>query len=304
MPIFTDFAELARKPVPLSCSMQYPTDNGNPIYERSLVLLISRRFTIQQLLSHRVIAIAGVVLALAAWSLKVGEASAEAPIRLCVPEAAGKAVTSAGAKGTCAAEEKTVELPGTAELALLRNMLAHMAYVAAGVAGKPTIQFKAVNVQIISGSGSTAGTVNGEGNLVIGYNEGKRSQTGSHNLVLGTSQSFTSYGGFLAGSGNTVTGPYASVSGGRENTVSREVDSISGGILNSTTATGASVSGGSENIAEGNNTSISGGSDNRAEATGSSINGGFGNITKQPGNWASILGGHEQSVNIEFAHFP
>ena len=268
------------------------------------MFLFSQRLIFQRLLGRKAIAVVGMVLALAAWSLRVGEASAEAPIRLCVPEAAGKTVTSAGAKGTCAAEEKTVELPSTTELATLRNVLAHVSYVAAGIDGKPTIQFKVVNVQVVSGSGSTAGAVNGEGNLVIGYDEGKRSQTGSHNLVVGTNQSFTSYGGLLGGSGNTISAPYDSVTGGRENTASREEDSISGGILNSTSATGASVSGGTENIAENNGASISGGSDNRAEASDSSITGGFGNITKQPGNWSAILGGHEESVNTEFAHFP
>ena len=36
---------------------------------------------------------------------------------------------------------------------------------------------------------------------MIGYdkNEGKHEQTGSHNLILGEEQTFTSYGGVLAG---------------------------------------------------------------------------------------------------------
>lgn len=266
-----------------------------------------------------ILIVLGMVLALAAWSLRVAEASAEGPVHLCVPETAGKTVTSDGVKTTCAKEERAVELPDTAELATLKNILPYISYQVKGVGGKPTIQVKSVNVQIVSGSGSTSGTINGEGNLVVGYDEGIRSQTGSNNLILGFNQSFTSYGGLLTGSGNTLSGPDASItggsantasgrsssiSGGRENTASGEVSSVSGGVLNTAKSTGASVSGGSENIAENNNASISGGADNRAEAGGSSISGGFGNITKQPGNWASILGGAEQSVSTEYGLYP
>ncbi len=54
------------------------------------------------------------------------------------------------------------------------------------------MQFPAVNVQIVNGTGKTA-SVNGTGNLVIGYDETPGTQSGSHNLVLGTSQTYTSY---------------------------------------------------------------------------------------------------------------
>jgi hypothetical protein len=38
------------------------------------------------------------------------------------------------------------------------------------VGGQPTLRFTGVNVQVVSGSGTTSGTVNGLGNLIIGYN--------------------------------------------------------------------------------------------------------------------------------------
>ena len=60
-------------------------------------------------------------------------------------------------------------------------------YVASGVnsvGNKPTVQFSAVNVHILNGQGTTA-SLNGEGNLVIGYDESPGSQSGSHNLLLG-----------------------------------------------------------------------------------------------------------------------
>ena len=97
-----------------------------------------------------------------------------------------------------------------------------MRFVASGVGGKPTVQFSGVNVQVVSGSGSTAGPVNGEGNLVVGYDESEgKPQTGSHNLVVGPEHSFTSFGGFLAGDGNSVTAAFGSVSGGADELGSR-----------------------------------------------------------------------------------
>lgn len=244
------------------------------------------------------IGIAGILLTLTILLASAADSRAELPIRMCVPGVAGKTVTSAGSKGTCAKEEATVELPETAELTTLRHILPDITYVASGIDGKPTIQWHNVNIQVDAG---TKGPVNGEGNLVVGYDEGGRTQTGSDNLVVGEGQSFTSYGGLIAGAGNTITAPYGSVTGGSENEVSREGGSISGGSLNNVEASDASVSGGSENTAESNASSISGGDDNRTEAEGSSIGGGFGNYIEDPGDWSSIAGGHKNTVSGELA---
>src|SRR5262249_10633239 len=85
------------------------------------------------------------------------------------------------------------------------------------------ITFSGVNVKIDNGLEESQ--QNGLGNLFMGYNvnilEKQPEQTGSHNIVLGKSESFTSHGdiivGFankafgndsmLVGAGNTVTGP-------------------------------------------------------------------------------------------------
>ncbi len=50
---------------------------------------------------------------------------------------------------------------------------------------KPTVRVEGANLQVVSGPGATSGTVNGTGNLVVGYDEGTGSQTGSHNLPAG-----------------------------------------------------------------------------------------------------------------------
>ena len=73
--------------------------------------------------------------------------------------------------------------PNRAKLALL---LPHITFVASGVASKPTIRFSGVNVQIEAAQQITE-AINGEGNLVIGYDENAlhHTQTGSSNLILG-----------------------------------------------------------------------------------------------------------------------
>src|SRR5436305_2885452 len=112
----------------------------------------------------------------------------------CVPTAAGQAVVSGGtgSSPSCAAGTTAVLAP---------------TYVSLGVGGKPTVLFAAVNVQIVNGAGTTA-SLNGEGNLVVGYDENpsQLSQTGSHDLILGRNHSFTGFAQLLAGFQNTASG--------------------------------------------------------------------------------------------------
>ena len=56
-----------------------------------------------------------------------------------------------------------------ARIAELETLTASMSTVK--VDGQSTVRFTGVNVQIVSGSGATAGTLNGKGNLIVGYNE-------------------------------------------------------------------------------------------------------------------------------------
>src|SRR5437016_12670377 len=96
----------------------------------------------------------------------------------CVPTVAGQAVVSGGTGSapSCGAGTTAVLAP---------------TYVPAGVGGKPTVKLAAVSVQLINDVGRTA-SVNGTGNLVIGYDEnpGALAQTGSHDLILGRNHSF------------------------------------------------------------------------------------------------------------------
>jgi len=175
------------------------------------------------------------------------------------------------------------------------------------------IIFEAVNVQIVNGTDSTAGTSNGLGNLIVGYNENtvSASRTGSHNLVVGIDHEYTSYAGLLAGRRNRVSGTsscvmgydnevtanYSNVTGGYNNTVNSIYSSVSGGYANTVSAAYSSVSGGRDNIVSGNYASISGGRLNEASGLYSSVSGGGGS-TLTSGNlafsdYSSILGGNE-----------
>jgi hypothetical protein len=170
-----------------------------------------------------------------------------------------------------------------------------------GVGGKPTVQFSGTNVQVVNGLGQT-NVFNGEGNLVIGYDEntllfrGKPAiQTGSHNLILGEDQEYTSEGGILAGSGNSTTGFSASVTGGFGNTAS---------------GAEASVSGGENNIASQIDASVSGGAHNKASALWAWIGGGSANQVfsnakaGEEGRFGSIFGGKENKTAKDYEAIP
>jgi hypothetical protein len=152
--------------------------------------------------------------------------------------------------------------------------------------------FTGCNVHIRDGSGNTNGPVNGLGNLIVGYNEsrgGGDDRSGSHNIVVGMENNFSSYGGLVVGDLNTISGAFASVSGGQANTASGDFASVSGGQANTASGKLASVSGGLFNTASSNLASVSGGTGNIANGPFASVSGGTGNTAS--GNLASVSGG-------------
>ncbi len=180
-------------------------------------------------------------------------ASAEASVTPgweCIPTTAGKGVVSGGTGSapSCGSGTTAVLAP---------------TYVASGVGAKPTVQFAAVNVQIVSGSGSTSGGANGEGNLVVGYaeNPDNRPRTGSNDLVVGTDNGWTSYGDLVGGSSDRTTGPYATAFG-----------------LGNVASGAESVAAGRANVAAGAQASALGGQNNRANDGWSSVVGGCNNV--------------------------
>ena len=144
----------------------------------------------------------------------------------------------------------------------------------------------------MDGSGSTSST-SGLGNLTIGYNALRNDtdspdvRTGSHNLILGDYNNYSSFGGLVAGYWNTVSGQYASVTGGARNTASGTAASISGGWLNTASGQFASVSGGWLNTASGEYTSVSGGGSNTAISPAASVSGGHQRSATSSYDWAA-----------------
>ena len=110
-----------------------------------------------------------------------------------------------------------------------------------------TLKFSGMNVQIDNGTGSTDGTVNSLGNLIVGYNELRGSgdnRTGSHNVIVGKRHNYSSYGGLVGGYQNTISGPYSSVTGGKYNEASGSYSSVTGGYKNTASGAWSSVTGG------------------------------------------------------------
>ena len=181
--------------------------------------------------------------------------------------------------------------------------------------GNPAVIFSGVNVQINNGLGATD-SINGLGNLIIGYDEPTQNlnqvcsngqftseaeclannevfssihKSGSHNLIIGEQHNYSRVGGLVAGLQNTVIADNSSVSGGLFNVASGLGSSVSGGGGNQASGGASSVSGGGLNIASALRSSISGGQFNKADGSFSSVSGG--RLNTASGEESSISGG-------------
>ena len=209
--------------------------------------------------------------------------------------------------------------------------------------GYKTALFTGVNVQVVNGLGKTD-TLNGLGNLIVGYNapregayelwevcskgeyhnqakcEANRGvwavnhKSGSHNIVGGDNNAYSSVGGLVVGFDNVINGRFASVSAGRDNSASGFVSSASGGWYNrawvdygsvcggygnKTSGLFSSVSGGYYNEARGDFSGVSGGFDNTATGNLSSVTGGFGNTAR--GELSGVSGGNGVTAIGEYS---
>lgn len=221
----------------------------------------------------------------------------------------------------------------TEEVALLKEILPHLSVeqlvVLADKDGNvaetaKAIRFCGVNVQIVNGLGATNGNpdnpvlvgleieqkTNGLGNLIVGYNEHhfpgdppdgpnpvlrEAIRTGSHNIVTGTGNNYSTAGGLVVGLFNAISGHYASVSGGIGNTASGDFSSVSGGTAGTASGERASVSGGHSNTASGLLSSVSGGGDNTASGSRSSVSAGQQNGAI--GRWSTVSGGRGNTAS-------
>jgi hypothetical protein len=212
----------------------------------------------------------------------------------------GKSVVAPSANGKCANGQHSLSLASQATVSSLRKRVKALEDTLAGVSRSgTTLRFRHMNLQLINGAGAT-GVVNGLGNLIIGYDEPgdtghgptpPPTKTGSHNLVLGRNNSFTSAGGIVVGYSNTLSGQFSAVFG-EFNTASGGTSAVTGGINNVASGSDSSVSGGDGNTAIGG--SVSGGAGNTASALFSSISGGRNNKTSSGDS--SILGGYQNET--------
>src|SRR5262249_20239342 len=126
----------------------------------------------------------------------------------------------------------------SAEYRAARKRLAALEYKLQYVSGGPNqVVITGAKLRDVHWFGETE-TTNGLGNLIVGYNEsrvfpgGRDDRTGSHNVVVGGFNNFSSFGGLVVGVLNEISGEFASVSGGNFNTASGPFASVSGGNFN------------------------------------------------------------------------
>ncbi len=200
------------------------------------------------------------------------------------------------------------------------------------VNGVRTLRLSGVNLQVVNGSNFTE-SVNGAGNLIIGYDETNtstrivcslatdtngspltsestclsaggavavRQKNGSHNLVMGSQNSYSSAGGIIAGRGNFISALHASNLGGTGNLASGSLSVTVAGQGNHATETGAAILGGANNLASGSNASVSGGSSNSARVVGATVSGGFRNSATGP--QSNVSGGIRNDSSGAFSH--
>ena len=200
------------------------------------------------------------------------------------------------------------------------------------VNGVRTVRLTGVNLQVVNGTNSTE-IVNGAGNLIVGYDEANtiarivcslatdvngnsltneanclaaggtvalRQKTGSHNLVMGSQNSYSSAGGIVAGSGNFITAPFASNLGGTGNIASGRFSVNVAGQGNHPSGSTAATLAGTNNTASGTNSSVSGGSSNTASTVGATVSGGSRNTASGP--QSNVTGGIRNESSGPFSH--
>jgi hypothetical protein len=121
-----------------------------------------------------------------------------------------------GADDQDGADISSADLARITELEILLNGVTR---------SEDTLMLTGMNLQVVSveASALTDGPVNGLGNIIIGYNEpiaptftlpdGISDKTGSHNLMIGRGNNYSSYGGIISGQYNVSSATYALASG-------------------------------------------------------------------------------------------
>ncbi len=140
----------------------------------------------------------------------------------------------------------------------LTKQVKRLQYILKGVGRKKNeIYFRNVNIRVLNGTGKTD-SVNGTGNIIIGYNE-NGSVKGSHSLVVGKLNKCEGTGNIVSGLNNTARTSYGAVIGGEANRAAGSFATIIGGKGNYSAGKFSTVAGGEGNSAKGDFSIISGG---------------------------------------------
>ncbi len=177
----------------------------------------------------------------------------------------------------------------------LEAKLSKVSYHADGLNGRPTLKISGANLQIVNGTRDTT-RVNGLGNLIVGHDIDAGRSTGSHNIIVGDQQTFTSYGGIMAGSRNELSAP-RSVVFGFGNTAGGDLSSVTAGDFNTAAGIGSSITGGAYGTATGVASSITGGYRNAVGGEWGTVSGGIGNAVA--GKYAAVGGGQANRARGE-----
>lgn len=233
----------------------------------------------------------GAVAAASVLCWPAGALASVTPGWECVPTTVGQPVLSGGTGSSPSCSSGTPVLAPT--------------YTGSGVGGQPTVVFSGLNVQIVDGLAATS-AVNGTGNLVLGYDENPsgRKQTGSHDLIVGEDNGYTSYGQLVAGYDDQVTDSYAtaiglgnlasgyaSLAAGHGNTASGSESTVAGGQSNHASGPESSIAGGAFNTAGGTYGVVAGGCSNLAGSGTVTVNADCKSTKTFAGDFASVTGG-------------
>jgi hypothetical protein len=180
------------------------------------------------------------------------------------------------------------------EVQTLKNLLSHFSR------SGNEIFVTGANLHVVNGA-DTTDSVNGFGNIIIGYNEARviantlpNVRTGSHMLVVGSQLNYSQFGGIVAGFRNATSGPYSSVTGGFFNLAGGSYSSVTGGEGNWASGQYSSITGGSSSGASGQWSSVTGGYGHAAAGQYSSVTGGI--SARAYGELSSVTGGAGNSA--------
>ena len=163
-----------------------------------------------------------------------------------------------------------------------------------GGPGYKTLRLTGANFQVVNGLGTTD-TVNGLGNLIVGYNEPQLpcDRSGSHNAILGQDQDYNQHSGLTTGIGNQLLGTY-NVVFGAANLANNDFSNVLGGIFNTSSHRFSIVVGGATNVASGEDAVVVGGEFNQATQRDGVTVGGQGNLNHA--DKGVLVGGRQNTL--------